>query len=335
MPVTIPDLPTVSAAARTNGGPSTAEFFDFFFGDNAGLPARAYDLFFQWDVSGGSVDLAGGVGPGVFGAPPSDPNGRFVDLGGSSRNPGRFETRLEYSVIAGQTYNLTFDYRSIDGRTAGAVASVGDLTFAVSTTDTGFSRFSRDFVAAETGTVRIAFQGDERDRDNSGLGVDGILFGTVLSTGPDEVLVASPNPNFLEGEDGDDTLIGNIFADILIGGAGDDTLTGGAGGDLFLFGTDLERDRDRILDFTTEDRIITTTAFRDGNRDGEIQSRDGRFDFAQGGSVAINGDTGGTIRSLRLDGTFSDEGVQYFVYSRTGGGDVSAVADRFDDFNFG
>ena len=123
MPVTIPGLPTAPAAARINGGPSTAEFFDFFFGDNGGAPARAYDAFFQWDVSGGSVDFAGGVGPGVFGAPPNDPNGRFVDLGGSTRNPGRFETRLEYQVVEGQTYNFTFDYRSIDGRTASATGS--------------------------------------------------------------------------------------------------------------------------------------------------------------------------------------------------------------------
>ena len=335
MPVTIPGLPTALPAARINGGPSTAEFFDFFFADNGGLPANAFDLFFQWDVSGGSVDLVGGVGPGVFGAAPSDPNGRLVDLGGSTRNPGRFETRLEYPTVAGQTYNLTFDYRSIDGRTASATVTVGDRTFTVSTADTAFSRFSQDFTATGTDLVRIVFQGDERDRDNSGLGIDGVLFGTVLSTGPDEVLVASPNPNFLEGEDGNDTLVGNIFDDLLIGGAGNDTLTGGAGADLFLFGSDLARGRDRILDFTTEDRIITTVALRDGNRDGEIQSRDGRFDFTQGGSVAINGDTGGTIRSLRLDGEFTEDGVRYFVYSRTGGNDVSAVSDRFDDFNFG
>ena len=169
-------------------GPSAIVFFDYFFSDNAGIPANNLNAFLQWNVTGGSVDLVGGVGPGVFGAPPNQPLGRYVDLGGSTGNPGLFETRLAYPVNSG-TFNLSFDYRSTGGDLNTATASVaGSLktyaAYTVSSDQTTFRRFSGNFAVDAIDLVRIAFQGLESDTDNSGIGIDGILFGPVLPVGP-------------------------------------------------------------------------------------------------------------------------------------------------------
>jgi hypothetical protein len=338
MSVTIPGLPRVPMNARVNGGPSAVEFFDFFFADNLGLAQNNFSTFLQWTVTEGSVDLAGGDGLGVFGAPPDDQAGRFVDLGGSTGDPGKFETTLAYPIVAGQRFNLTFDYRSTEGDFNSATVTIGDRSWSVSTDDTSFHRFSRDFIADETGVVKIVFQGDERDTDNSGIGIDGVLFGAVLSNSPDEVLVASPNPNHLEGRGGDDTLIGNIYDDVLRGGEGDDIilgalgddrlnggagtdrLTGGLGADLFVF-TDVSDSqtgsRDRILDFSNLDgdridlRAIDARS-GEGNQAFDFVGAD-RFSGAAGelsvsyqdGFAVVRGDIDGDAKadfSIRLVG---------------------------------
>ena len=61
--------------------PSVIQFFDFFLFDNGGQPQENFNLFFQWNVIGGSVDLVGGNVPGAVGGPPDEPGGRYVDLG--------------------------------------------------------------------------------------------------------------------------------------------------------------------------------------------------------------------------------------------------------------
>jgi hypothetical protein len=68
----------------------------------------------------------------------------------------------------------------------------------------------------------------------------------------------------VDGEDGDDVLIGGTGADVLSGGdgddridggAGDDVLTGGAGRDRFVFGVGMQG-ADRITDFTYGSDVI-------------------------------------------------------------------------------
>lgn len=163
-------------------GPSAITFFDYFFSDNLGVPAGDFRGFIQWTVTGGSVDLVGGIGPGVFGAPPNQPNGRYVDLGGSTGDPGFFETIAAFPVLPGQTFNLTFDYRSTGGDVNTATASVGSNAFTVTSGETFFQRFSQDFGIDAIDLVRVAFQGLESDTDNSGIGIDGVLFGPALPT---------------------------------------------------------------------------------------------------------------------------------------------------------
>lgn len=166
-------------------------FFDYFFSDNAGQPQDNLNAFVQWNVTGGSVDLVGGNVPGAIGAPPNDPAGRYVDLGGSTGAPGRFETRLAFPVTANTTYNFTFDYRSTGGDANAAQAFVGDQTFSVARTDPTFARFSQDFtfsdayIASSGGLARVVFQGDPLDTDNSGIGIDGVLFSQVIAAVPE------------------------------------------------------------------------------------------------------------------------------------------------------
>ena len=88
------------------------QFFEKLFSDNFGVPAQYFNGLVQWNVTGGSLDLVGGVGPGVSGAPPSQPLGRYVDLGGSTGKPGLFQTRFSYPILAGSTHIFQIDYRS-------------------------------------------------------------------------------------------------------------------------------------------------------------------------------------------------------------------------------
>lgn len=220
--------------------PSIIQFFDFFIFDNAGVPQDNFRTFFQWNVTGGSVDLVGGVGPGVIGAPPNEPNGRFVDLGGSTADPGRFETRQSFVLLPGMTYNLTFNYRSTAGDLNRATVTLGSLVFSVETASTTFLTFDQNFTVTTPTTVTIAFQGDENDRDGSGIGIDGVLFGPVAgptqpSSGND-ILVGTPGADFLAGGAGNDTILGAGGDDTLTGGSGDDVIDGQAGNDTADFG---------------------------------------------------------------------------------------------------
>ena len=98
---------TSAAFAQPAQAARVLQFFDYFFSDNLGVPAQNFNGFVQWNVTGGSVDLVGGVGPGVLGVPPSQPLGRYVDLGGSTGNPVLFQTRLAYPILAGASYNFS------------------------------------------------------------------------------------------------------------------------------------------------------------------------------------------------------------------------------------
>ena len=79
--------------------------------------------------------------------------------------------------------------------------------------------------------------------------------------------------------DGNDRLTGNaldnkLYAmrgnDWLNGGIGDDTLYGGQGGDVFAFDTLGVSGYDRILDWSTGDRIATSKQLRGADQNGQI-----------------------------------------------------------------
>ena len=169
------------APARAQGQPAPLLFDDFLF-DNLGQPGQNLNNFLQWDVVDGSVDLLGGNLPGAPFAPPANPQGRYVDLGGSTGNPGLFRTKLAYPVTSATSYTLNFDYRSdTPGQINAASVFVGDLRFDFSTSSEAFETFSRIFTFDPLLTsVFVAFQGFEGDADGSGVGIDRVMFGPTL-----------------------------------------------------------------------------------------------------------------------------------------------------------
>ncbi|PAX08496.1 M10 family metallopeptidase [Sphingomonas lenta] len=164
---------------------------------------------------------------------------------------------------------------------------------------------------------------------SSGAGAD-----RIVGNAANNNLSGNAGSDLLIGGAGVDTLLGGIGNDWLEGGAGADTLTGGTGSDVFFFDKDLAAGRDRISDFAADDFIVTTVAFRDGNRDNIITANTNKvFDFTQGGSVAVVAN-GKAVTSLRYDGTYTEDGVQYFVYSLGGGNSLADFTSRPGQYDF-
>ena len=174
-----------SVPAQAQTGQPAPFLFDDFLLDNGGQPGENLNNFFQFDVTGGSVDLVGGNIPGAPLAPPANPLGRYVDLGGSTGNPGLFRTRLAIPVTSATSYTLNFDYRSdTAGQLNRASVLIGDQIFAFSSSTAEFTRFSRTFTFGPAlSTVFVGFQGAEDDTDNSGVGIDRMEFGPTLIPG--------------------------------------------------------------------------------------------------------------------------------------------------------
>ncbi len=168
----------LTAAAKAQSRVEVPILFDDFLADNGGIPKDNFRLFFEWNVSFGSVDLVGPPITDVTGDPIFE---RFVDLGGSTRHPGRFSFRAPLPFVAGATYRLSFRYKSTDGKPAAARVLLGSKNFDVSTSSTEFQEFSEEFSFPRQTLARLMFQGVGRDTDNSGLGIDTVMVSQVFS----------------------------------------------------------------------------------------------------------------------------------------------------------
>ncbi len=153
-------------------------FFDAFLFDNAGQPADNFNTFIQWDVTDGTVDLVGGNVPGAT----DQTNGRFVELGGSTNDPGVFATKVAFPFAPTTVYNLRFDYKSSDGNPNSAQVTVGSQTFTVSTSSTALQTFSRNFTFGDATTAKLIFQ--DLGNDNFGIGIDNVVLSTVAVQPP-------------------------------------------------------------------------------------------------------------------------------------------------------
>ena len=146
-------------------------FFDAFLADNAGQPAQDFNLFFLWNVTGGSVDLVGGRVPGAN----DERNGRFIDLDGG--RPGVFATRQSFPFLAGQTFNLSFTYKSTDGKPNSALVNFGGRRFNIATRSSSPRSFSRNFTFPSTVLAPLSFQ--DRGRDGRGIGIDNVVISLI------------------------------------------------------------------------------------------------------------------------------------------------------------
>ena len=183
IPTTLPPPATLPAPA------AYPVFFDDFFSDNLGQPAQNFNGFIQWNVTGGSVDFVGG---NVLGAQGGPPDGRYVELGGSTGVPGRFATRSNIQFLPGIDYTLSFAYLSTGNELNSATATIGDRTFTVTTSDpTQYSVFSQTFRFDTPTQTTLAFQDAGLGNPNDGIGIDFVF---VRPAGTPETILANPTP---------------------------------------------------------------------------------------------------------------------------------------------
>jgi Ca2+-binding RTX toxin-like protein len=100
------------------------------------------------------------------------------------------------------------------------------------------------------------------------------------------------------------------------GTTADEAFSGAAGAKTFFFDTALAIGfgDDAIADFGTDDLLVTTTAIVDLDGDGRIAfGSDRTLDLTDGTEIQFNG---GALRQLEYDGSVTQNGVEYFVYSR-------------------
>lgn len=232
----------------------------------------------------------------------------YVDADGIAREGGaRFNNLTVTELAEAERYTYTFDGRAqaidhvlVDQRLS-AVAAY-------------------DVVHINTGyNGRGGVDPSLSDHDPAVAQFDFRSFGEALSgTAGADVIEGLGGDDRLLGLGGSDTLRGGEGDDLLRGGAGSDTLTGGAGGDLFFYDGDNARSVDRLTDFGATDFLVSTAALFDSDRNGRIDAGRNRIFELAGGSVAITGSGGGSIRSLEFDGAFTKDGVQYYLYSIVG-----------------
>ncbi|KQN79781.1 hypothetical protein ASE90_15700 [Sphingomonas sp. Leaf67] len=163
------------------------------------------------------------------------------------------------------------------------------------------------------------------------LGAKTVIENAVTGDGNDNV-TGNSLANELHGMRGDDKLFGAAGADTLNGGAGrdwldggtgSDILTGGAGADIFFFDNARTSGMDRITDFASDDRLYTTRAIRDGNRDGYI---------GLGTNKLLNLDMGNSGDRVAIDGLDATKGLVYmgmkdgyYVYAMNDGTHLPAA----------
>jgi hypothetical protein len=95
---------------------SAAVLSDTFNSENGGIPTLNYSGFANWNVTSGSVDL---IGNGSFDFYPG--NGLYVDLDGSTGQPGQLTSKLSFSP---GSYVLTFD---LGGNARGDANKITDI----------------------------------------------------------------------------------------------------------------------------------------------------------------------------------------------------------------
>jgi Ca2+-binding RTX toxin-like protein len=141
--------------------------------------------------------------------------------------------------------------------------------------------------------------------------------------------------------DGNDRLIGNALDnklygmrgdDWLNGGAGDDTLYGGQGKDVFAFDTADRSGYDRILDWSTGDRIATSKQLRGADANGLLTLGSNALLLLDGtsrGDTAELVDQGGAV--LRAMGKTDG----YWWYDFVSNGDADFVDGRVRELALG
>jgi hypothetical protein len=133
-----------------------------------------------WAVSNGTVDL---IGNGFFDFYPG--NGIFLDMDGSSGDAGRIDTVLNFNVVAGSSYTISFDYGVNGGAAETLDFGLGSNLFSLAIPAGGIASltpYSVTFLALATETVSLFFEG--QGIDNQGPVLDNVLLEQNVSAVP-------------------------------------------------------------------------------------------------------------------------------------------------------
>ena len=150
-------------------------FSDNFNADALGLNQTTF--LGGWTVSDGTVDL---IGTGFFDFVPA--NIRYVDLDGSTSNPGVFSKAL--SLTGGQTYTAFFDLAgSHRGSTETVHVTFGSTSMYTLASGDGFGTRSITFTPGASGTFSLSFE--NMGADNVGVLLDNVVIDHVTTAVPE------------------------------------------------------------------------------------------------------------------------------------------------------
>lgn len=138
-------------------------FEESFEGSGKG---RSVTHFANWQVSSGTVDVLSGAVPNGVGAISE----RFVNLGGSTGEPGTLETSNPILFLPGVRYALNFSYNSVYAGHQEALVKVGSHTFRIAADSKAFRRETRTFVFDKATQVKLVFQGLGEGHGGVGIG---------------------------------------------------------------------------------------------------------------------------------------------------------------------
>ena len=241
----------------------------------------------------GNDDLSGGTGIDTLLGGSGDDIAHFLDsatVAGTTYDGGDgFDTVqfLGYDVFAGLDISA-ITFTSVEQLLLHGTFTVSAAQVAQLTNFTSDGLYAYDLVASEAGTYTLA-----------GKQFDDRFAGFTGSAGDDSVTGADQSV-FVDGGEGNDTLVGNGNADALLGSAGDDSIIGNAGDD-YLAGGD---GNDTVLGGTGNDQMAggvgNDSMFGDAGDD-TLQGGDGN-DTLDGG-IGSNSLSGGADNDTAL---FSD-----------------------------
>ncbi|RYG47494.1 hypothetical protein EON79_07200 [bacterium] len=138
-------------------------FEETFEGGLRGHSAYAVEAFERWQVTEGTVNILRSPKQGI---------GGYLDLGGYTRNPGTFQTRLPLLFLPDTRYEVSFDSFSPNGKSNTAILEIGSRSLRIETHSKSPKRVTGTFTFAEATQARILFRG--LGQNNVGVGIDNI-----------------------------------------------------------------------------------------------------------------------------------------------------------------
>ncbi|MBE9637073.1 family 16 glycosylhydrolase [Salipiger mangrovisoli] len=231
---------------RGNGGDDTLVGMD---GDDNMDGGEGTDILYGWNGNDYMFDSGSGDSDSLYGEAGNDTlvAGAGIDLLDGGEGDDSLVASHDGDILVGGAGNDT-----LRGQSAADTLDGGDGD------DSLFAGGGDDLLDGGAGDDRLLGEAGN-DTLRGGAGSDRLLGGpgedVLFGDAGDDILEGEAGNDWLQGGAGDDKLYGGKGDDTLDGGPGRDRYEGGEGADLFVFRLH-EIDRDTIVDFGAEDRLI-------------------------------------------------------------------------------